>query len=244
VILLFFSVLEINGKNIDIILNSYDFDCVVCPGGEASSIICCLGQDSVDKIRNFVSQGGGYLGVCAGAIAAGSNNLNYLCLAALRCEAFPYNGVIKMEIKNSEYAEFARRKFEPGMIIKSVLHGGPLMTPMKVHGLPEITEPDAIYCEIELKASGAKHFLSDLQEKVPGSWAVVRTTFGYGNVMLFGPHPELDNEEVQISSAVEWMRREKNKTNIKKQNKKKKFLFSSLFCTVVTCFICHIIINK
>ena len=46
------------------------FDLLIHPGGSGGSQGKALGETGREKIRNFVSQGGGYLGICAGAYLA------------------------------------------------------------------------------------------------------------------------------------------------------------------------------
>ena len=56
-----------------------DVDCVCVPGGigDASSFAYLL-RDNGARIREFVTQGGAYLGICMGAYWAGSNYFNIL----------------------------------------------------------------------------------------------------------------------------------------------------------------------
>ena len=46
-----------------------DFDILVCPGGSGSPFDD-LGTNGINRIRNFIEDGGGYLGICAGALYA------------------------------------------------------------------------------------------------------------------------------------------------------------------------------
>ena len=46
-----------------------DFDILVCPGGSGSPLND-LGVNGINRIRNFIEDGGGYLGICAGALYA------------------------------------------------------------------------------------------------------------------------------------------------------------------------------
>ena len=46
-----------------------DFDILVCPGGSGSPFDD-LGANGINRIRNFIEDGGGYLGICAGALYA------------------------------------------------------------------------------------------------------------------------------------------------------------------------------
>lgn len=46
-----------------------DFDILVCPGGSGSPFED-LGMNGINKIRDFIRDGGGYFGICAGALYA------------------------------------------------------------------------------------------------------------------------------------------------------------------------------
>jgi len=46
-----------------------DFDILVCPGGSGSPFDD-LGENGINRIRSFIEDGGGYLGICAGALYA------------------------------------------------------------------------------------------------------------------------------------------------------------------------------
>ena len=44
-----------------------DFDILVCPGGSGSPFDD-LGMNGINRIRDFIENGGGYFGICAGAL--------------------------------------------------------------------------------------------------------------------------------------------------------------------------------
>lgn len=46
-------------------------DIFIVPGGEAAAYLRAWSKNGIKKIRNFVSQGGIYIGICAGAYVAG-----------------------------------------------------------------------------------------------------------------------------------------------------------------------------
>ncbi len=61
----------------------HGFHCFMFPGGNAGVSLSSLGDLAKQNIRDFVAGGGGYLGICAGAIAAGCQWPDYLNIAAL-----------------------------------------------------------------------------------------------------------------------------------------------------------------
>ena len=48
------------------------FDLVIFPGGSGSAQAAALGESGSEQVRQFVEQGGGYIGICAGAYLATS----------------------------------------------------------------------------------------------------------------------------------------------------------------------------
>lgn len=53
------------------------------PGGNASMILQSMGEEGKARVKDFVATGGGYIGVCAGAVAASCTWPDYLQLAAV-----------------------------------------------------------------------------------------------------------------------------------------------------------------
>ena len=47
--------------------------CLIHPGGSASKQAKCLGEKGRAKVRSFIEDGGGYVGICAGAYLATSD---------------------------------------------------------------------------------------------------------------------------------------------------------------------------
>lgn len=54
-------------------LDNRQFSILIMPGGKSWKYLKELGSEGAKKIKNFVAQGGGYLGICAGAYYAVSN---------------------------------------------------------------------------------------------------------------------------------------------------------------------------
>ena len=48
------------------------FNVIAVPGGSGSKEAATIGEDGRDRIRKFVENGGGYIGICAGAYLATS----------------------------------------------------------------------------------------------------------------------------------------------------------------------------
>ena len=50
-----------------------DFDVLIQPGGSGSRQALMLGEEGRKRVKNFVADGGGYVGICAGAYLASAN---------------------------------------------------------------------------------------------------------------------------------------------------------------------------
>jgi hypothetical protein len=68
-----------------------DCCCVACPGGSVEGQSNALGKVGRQAIREFVANGGGYLGVCAGGFLAASHYNSDMSLRLLRASCVMSN---------------------------------------------------------------------------------------------------------------------------------------------------------
>ena len=57
-------------ENFNKLYDLFKFDIIVFPGGRADHMIMGLSREQISTIREYVSQGGSYMGICAGAYFA------------------------------------------------------------------------------------------------------------------------------------------------------------------------------
>lgn len=138
---------------------------LIIPGGYTGQYVAALGEQGFEQIREFVAEGGGYIGICAGAYIA-ARNVEVLGRP-------PGLGII--EIENVRRAGRGIRTItvaKPGHPLMKGYEGGVDIWykngPMMKVG--EGVETLAVYEE--------------------GSAAIVCSTYGEGRVVIFSPHPE------------------------------------------------------
>jgi glutamine amidotransferase-like uncharacterized protein len=158
-----------------------------------------LGEDGCKKIRDYVYDGGNYLGICAGAYFAAS----YI--------EFDLNG--PLEVKGERHLKFFHGKCV-----------GPLNHKFKYN-----CDDEAIAIELDIDSIGSdeatsacKYFyylngggvflktsenlrnceiLARYKTIVPNEAAIVKTNYGYGKCLLSGVHLEFDKDDLDLANA-------------------------------------------
>ncbi|HTX61195.1 MAG TPA: pseudomurein-binding repeat-containing protein [Methanobacterium sp.] len=163
------------------ILSGYDL--LVMPGGSGGSVY--LNTISKSVIQNFVKNGGGYLGICAGAYAAAAHTDGYYdgwgIAPHVYAKAVSYEGKLNMTI-TSTGAQVLNRS---GTITISHYNGA------------------AMY----LTSSSAKIFATYADSKTgyKGYADIVGDFYGNGRTVLIGSHPELSPQYPDIiANLIVW----------------------------------------
>jgi glutamine amidotransferase-like uncharacterized protein len=151
------------------------YDVLIMPGGEA---IDYFDNDEIDNasIKQFVSEGNGYIGICAGAYAAS----NYIIgdfqgwgLAPdVNTTTESYEGVLT--ISTTSFGT----KLLNGTLTDIYMATGPAMT---------TNNNQIVMATYADNNTGYKNYP-----------AIIGDTYGNGRVILSGPHPELDPQNPQL----------------------------------------------
>ena len=172
------------------------FDVVMFTGGSGSGQARALDRDGCDAVKDFVKQGGGYVGICAGSYLA--------------CSGFSWSlGLINAKTLSPLWKRgTATVKIEltdRGREILGPLHGeldclyyqGPIVGPAGARELPEF-EPLAFFRSEVAKNNTPEGIMVD-------SPAILASRFGNGRVLCFSPHPEQSKGlETFVTRAVVW----------------------------------------
>jgi glutamine amidotransferase-like uncharacterized protein len=158
------------------------FDVLVVPGGSARNVAEALGREGLERIRLFVSDGGGYVGFCAGAYLA--------------CSGFEWGlGILRAATVSPMWrrgrgwvdwspAEGAERWFEGvSNEIQVRYANGPVLQPD--NGKPLSPYEVVAWYRSEMAENGTPLGV------MKGSPAMVRSRFGQGSVFVSSPHPEM-----------------------------------------------------
>lgn len=150
------------------------YDVLIMPGGIALTYIHNTNINS-DSIKQFINQGKGYIGICAGAYAASNHVDNYYTgwgiLPDVNTKNVNYEGTISL--KTTSYGK---------NIIKTPLN--------KIHmeNGPAIysNNPQNVMAEYADNKTGYQNFA-----------AIIGESCGNGRVILSGPHPEIEAKNPQ-----------------------------------------------
>lgn len=177
-----------------------NFDVLVHPGGSGSKQGKALGDDGRAAVREYVRDGGGFLGVCAGAYLATNDyswSLNLIDAKVVdRRHWARGKGTVTLRL-SSQGSEF----FQHDSHDMKIHYGqGPLLARREWDD-PEVPDYEslAIYAT-EIADNGAPRGIME------GTSAAVRGEFGDGRVFCFSPHPELTpGLHHLIPLAVDWL---------------------------------------
>ncbi|MFA6562991.1 MAG: BPL-N domain-containing protein [Verrucomicrobiia bacterium] len=173
------------------------FNVVAVPGGSGSKEAAAIGEDGRARIRKFVENGGGYIGICAGAYLATSGfpwGLKILDAKTASPKWERGHAMVKIELTNRGREILGERRGE----FDCKYANGPILCPAHVESLPDY-EPLAFFRTEVAEKDAPKGIMVN-------SPAIVASRCGKGRVIVISPHPEqtLGLEEF-IPRAVAWV---------------------------------------
>lgn len=145
-----------------------NFSAFIVPGGWPEKYAYSLRKKGYNKIRKFVSNGGKYIGICAGA---------YLASKKFKTDESDFTG---LGLANPT-AEMEIRKILPGRIREIKLSKHALS-----NGCPH---------KMKIWYMNGPVFKSNKKMKVIAKYennntAIISSKYGKGSIILFSPHPE------------------------------------------------------
>lgn len=162
-------------------LNLSAYDVLVFPGGSGSGQSKGIGEAGLKNVREFVNNGGGYVGICAGAYLACSNfswGLGILNAGTVSSKWRRGQAILDLEMTEAGKPLLGD---VPG-VFKVRYNNGPILKPWTRTDLPAYT-PLALF-----RTEVAKN---DTPVGVQvNSAAQAIGTFGKGRVFVSSPHPE------------------------------------------------------
>jgi glutamine amidotransferase-like uncharacterized protein len=174
-----------------------DFDVLIHPGGSASKQSSTLGDNGREAVKRFVSDGGGFIGICAGAYLASAEYPWSLAVldASVLDRAHWARGQGDVQLKLSPVGRTALTADKEICTIH--FENGPLLGPGKKD---DIDDYEALASfESEIRQNNAPPGV------MKGTTAIARGKFGKGRVVCFSPHPEkTSGREPFLASAVRW----------------------------------------
>lgn len=171
---------------------------VLHPGGSGGGQGRALGEVGRKAVREFVADGGGYIGICAGAYLATSHydwSLHILDAHVIDREHWA-RGTGTVDIALSDDAkDFFNTDKETAAVRYA---NGPLLGPGNNEKLADF-ESLAIY-RGEIAKNGAPTGV------MPGTTAIAKGDYEKGKVVCFSCHPESsDGQQFMLHEAIEWV---------------------------------------
>jgi hypothetical protein len=165
-------------------------DChvLIVPAGRENDIRKGLGREGCRNIEKFVSSGGGYVGICAGA-----------ALPTLGSGDF----ISDIQLINSVISESKSSASDDMIECVAIARGGNSLIPFSgyLHNGPIFNPGDNPY--LPSYVSLARFGNEGEQEK--GEDAIIASQFGTGRVILFSPQPEITpGLQTLLAQGVRW----------------------------------------
>jgi glutamine amidotransferase-like uncharacterized protein/uncharacterized lipoprotein YddW (UPF0748 family) len=181
-----------------------DADFVLIPGGGGSPVANALNKKGLENIERFVADGGGYIGICAGAYLPVKGYWNNLTTKLQLVNA----QVVDVEHWNRGSGKVELKIVNPHPIFEGIedtlslnYYSGPVIKPSNLSL--------ANYKELAI-------FKTDIHENgvKPGNMinktAVLEAAYKDGLIILFSPHPELTpGKEKMLTKAMLYVSKRK-----------------------------------
>lgn len=177
-----------------------DLDVLIHPGGSGGGQGRHLGEDGREMIRTFIADGGGYIGICAGAYLASADyewSLNVLDAKVLDRKHWN-RGTGTVDIAITDAGQKLLRTEDQRLAIHYAQ--GPLLAP---GNRPDLDDYEVMATfETEIVKNGAP------QGVMKGTTAIARGQYGRGRVVCFSPHPEMTSGlESLVHYAIDHVKR-------------------------------------
>jgi N-formylglutamate amidohydrolase/glutamine amidotransferase-like uncharacterized protein len=200
------SIKRLSAKQI-VVGQTEGLDLLIHPGGSGGKQGRHLGEPGREAIRTFVREGGGFIGICAGAyLASADYSWSLDLLDAKVLDRKHWNrGKGTVEIS---FTETGRDLFKGKGRSLEIFYGqGPLLAP---GDRPDIEDYRVLArFETEIAENGAAKGV------MPGTTAIATGRFGRGRVLCFSPHPEMTaGLESLLYDAINEVKRKRQDSSV------------------------------
>jgi len=186
-----------------------NYDVVIFGGGSGSKQAEALGESGRTEVKRFVSNGGGYIGICAGAYLATSGYPWSLGLVNARTVSPKWQrgkGQVKLELTRTGTEILGQRVGQ----FDCLYANGPIVKPDDKKDLPKFET--LAFFRTELASNGSPVGV------MVDSPAIFSGVFEKGRVVCVSPHPEQTKglEEI-VPQAINWvLTKGRTETNLPK----------------------------
>ena len=173
------------------------YSVLIHPGGSAKAQSKALGEAGRQKVREFVQNGHGMVGICAGAYLAcsdSSERLNILDAKVIDREHWNRGfGTVELEITSLGQEVLALHEARKEIYY----HQGPLLAPADAPQVPDFRTLAKFDSEISKNGAPTGVMI--------GTTAIAIGEFGEGRVICFSPHPEKTPDlESILLQGIHW----------------------------------------
>jgi len=190
------TVTRLTPEDVGLVDLSAHFDVIVFAGGAGLSQSNAIGKAGLDNVRNFVRDGGGYVGVCAGAYLACSGFSWGLGILDARTVSPKWQrGQAMLQVKPAPASRELFGDTPDTFMIRYA--NGPILKPDNRDDIPDYQPVTIFTTETALNNTPVGVQI--------GSPAMTASTFGKGRVFTSSPHPEnTPGLENMIPRALLW----------------------------------------
>jgi len=172
-----------------------NFDVVIFGGGSGSKEGAAIGEAGRAQVENFIGNGGGYVGICAGAYLATSGypwSLHVINARTLSPKWERGRAILKMEITSAGEAIIGGPTN-----LEVMYHQGPVVGPARVSDLPPYQTLVWFRTEVASNNTPAGIMIN--------SPAIFAGQYKQGRVVCISPHPEqTEGLDYIVPQAVNW----------------------------------------
>lgn len=162
-------------------LDLTQFDVVVFPGGSGSGQAKGIGDVGRAKVQEYVKNGGGYVGICAGAYLACTNfswGLGILNASTVSSKWMRGSGYVDLEVTHDGRPILG----EVDGVFKVRYNNGPIIKPAARADLPSYRTLSFFRTEVAENGAPAGIMVDSPAQAI--------ATYGKGRVFISSPHPE------------------------------------------------------
>ena len=173
-----------------------NYDVVIFGGGSGSAEATAIGEEGRAEVTKFVANGGGYVGICAGAYLATANypwSLKIINARTLSPKWQRGRATLKMELTSLGEAILGGEKN-----VDVVYHQGPVVGPANATTLPPYETLAYFRTEVSSNDTPVGIMIN--------SPAIFAGQYQAGKVVCISPHPEqTEGLEYMVPQAVNWV---------------------------------------
>jgi hypothetical protein len=170
----------------------------IFPGGSGRGIGNGLQSEGREILREFISAGGGYLGVCAGAYFAASGLENYLHAIRLKHSQPWARGRTSLEIELTDEGQTLFGT-DQRMLTTRYANGPVFLTAEQADG----GDPDfVVLARFKTAATDSRGVV---RSEMVGEAAIGALQYGRGRILIISPHPEShEQHHPLVAQAIQW----------------------------------------